>query len=63
MIGHVIHIGCIKSVLIPSYAVDGHMGAPLHCYTCADGGQILKIWGQAELNPHCGVMVEAANPH
>ncbi len=27
-----IHIGCIKSVLAPSYALDGHMGAPLHCH-------------------------------
>ncbi len=28
-----IHIRCIKSVWAPSYAVDRHMGVPLHCYT------------------------------
>jgi hypothetical protein len=28
--------------------VDGHMGAPSHCYTYAGGGQILDIWGMAE---------------
>ena len=32
-----IHIGCIWSVWAPSYAVDGHMGAPLHSYTSACG--------------------------
>ncbi len=24
------------------------MGAPLHCYTCAGGGQILENWGKVE---------------
>jgi hypothetical protein len=28
-----IHIWFMKSVWAPSYAVDRHMGAPLHCYT------------------------------
>ncbi len=58
-----IHIRCIKSVLVPLYAVDGHMGAPLHCYTCADGGQILENWGMTEPEWRCGVIVEAATPH
>ncbi len=41
-----IHIARIKSIWAPSYAVDdGHVGAPLHPYTCACGGQILEIWG------------------
>ncbi len=26
---------CIKSVLLPWYAVDGHIGLPLHCYAGA----------------------------
>ncbi len=39
-----IPIGCVYSDWAPSYAVDVHMGAPLHCYTCAGGGQILKNW-------------------
>jgi hypothetical protein len=38
-----IHIRYIKSVWAPSYAVDRHMGAPLHCYT-AKLAQILVIW-------------------
>jgi hypothetical protein len=29
-----IHIGCIQSVLAPYYAVNGHIGSPLHCNTC-----------------------------
>ncbi len=32
-------------VSAPSYALDGQMGAPLQCYTCAGGWQILEIWG------------------
>ncbi len=39
------------------------MGAPLHWYTCAGGGQILENWGKAKPKWHCGVMVEAANHH
>ncbi len=56
-----IHIGCIKSVLAPSYALDGHMGAPLHCYTCAGGVGFLEKCGMTEPEWCCGVMVEAAN--
>ncbi len=56
-----IHIGCIFSIWSPSYAVDGCMGAPLHCYTCAGGGQILENWGKAEPKWCCGVMVETIN--
>ncbi len=45
-----IHIICIQiqSVLAPWYAVDGHMGAPLHCYTCVGGGESFKSWGMGE---------------
>ena len=39
---------------INQYFVDGHMGAPLHCYTCAGGGQILEKWGKGE--PKCSVV-------
>ncbi len=56
-----IHIGCIYNDWAPSYAVDRHMGAPLHCYTCAGGGQILKSWGKVEPKWCCGVMIEAVN--
>ncbi len=34
-----IHIICIQSVLAPWYAVDGHIGAPLHCYTGVSVGK------------------------
>ncbi len=57
-----IHIGCVYSDWAPSYAVDGHMDAPLHCYTCAGGGQILGNWGKVEPKWH-GVMVEAVSHH
>ncbi len=40
-----IHIACIKSNQAPSYAVDRHVGALLHPYTSAGGGQILENWG------------------
>jgi hypothetical protein len=33
-------------------AVDGHMGAPLHSYTCADGGKILKKIGLLRVSPN-----------
>ena len=35
-----IHIECIESVWASSYAVDGHMGPPLHFYS---GGNIMEI--------------------
>ncbi len=38
-----IHFICIQSVLAPWYAVDGHMGAPLHCYTFVGGSEFWKI--------------------
>ncbi len=57
------HIGCTETVWAPSYAVDGHMGAPLHCYTCAGGGQMLENWGKVKPKWWCGVMVEAVNHH
>ncbi len=37
------------------------MGAPLHCNTCAGGGEFLENWGVAEPKRYFGVMVEAAN--
>ncbi len=37
------------------------MGAPLHCFTCAGGGQILENWGKMEPKWHCGVVVEAVS--
>jgi hypothetical protein len=39
------------------------MGAPLHCYTCAGGGKILKNWVKVEPKWQCGVMVEAVSHH
>ncbi len=36
---------CVQA---PSYAVDGHMSAPLHRYTCAGGGQLLENWGKVK---------------
>ncbi len=57
-----IHITCIQSVLAPWYAVDGHMGAPLHCYTSASGGDFFEKlrcgWEQMVL---WGSMVQATN--
>ncbi len=43
-----IHIGSIKNVQSPSYAVDGDMGAPLHSYTFAGGVQILENCGKVK---------------
>ena len=48
-----IYIGCIESVWATSYAVDGHMGAPLHCYTFAGGSWILGNWGKVKPKWHC----------
>ncbi len=52
-----IHIICIQNVLAPRYAVDEHMGAPLHCNTCVSGGEFLESWGVGEAKCCCGVMV------
>ncbi len=38
-----IHIISIQSVLAPWYAVDGHMGAPLHWYLCKWGWMFRKL--------------------
>ncbi len=40
-----IHIICIQSVLAPWYAVDGHLGTPLHCNTCLGGGDFFEKLG------------------
>ncbi len=37
------------------------MGAPLHCYACAGGGEFLGRAEPSELC--CNVMVEAINPN
>jgi hypothetical protein len=37
------------------------MGAPLHCYSGASGGEFLENWGVGEIEWCCGVMVEAKN--
>ncbi len=58
-----IDIGFIESVWEISYAVDGHMGAPLHCYTCAGDGQIFGNWGKVNPIWNCGDMVEAVSHH
>ncbi len=47
--------------LAPWDAVDGHMGAPLHCNTCVSGGKFLESWGMGERGWYCGVMVESTN--
>ncbi len=42
--------------------MDGHMGAPLHCYTCVGGSEFLESWGMGEVKEWCcGDMVEATN--
>ncbi len=58
---HPTSISYIQSVLAPWYAVDGHMGAPLHCNTCVGGGEFLESWGVGEAKWCCGVMVENTN--
>ncbi len=55
------HIICIQSVLAPRYAVDGHMGAPLHCYTLVIGDEFWDNWGVGEAKLYYGFMVEATN--
>ncbi len=37
------------------------MGAPLHCYNCASGGEFLENWGVGEAECCCDFMVEATN--
>ena len=49
------------STLICCGWMDGHMGAPLPCYTCVSGGECLESWGVGESKWCCGVMVEARN--
>jgi hypothetical protein len=42
-----IHIICKQSVLATCDAVDGHMGAPLHCYAFVEVGvdfRTLGVW-------------------
>jgi hypothetical protein len=66
-----IHIGCIQSVLAPSYAVDGHMVTPLHCYTCAGGvGFFEKMWYESDvvvlwlsLQTICRQSADSMGPH
>jgi hypothetical protein len=51
----------MQSVLAPLCVVDGHMGAPLHCYTCVSEGEYLEGWGMGESKWYSGVMVESTN--
>ncbi len=51
-----IHIKCLWSVWATSYAVDEHMGAPLHSYTCAGGGKTLKKIGLLRVSPNNIIM-------
>ncbi len=37
------------------------MGAPLHCYTCVSGGELVESCGVGEAKWYCGFMVEATN--
>ncbi len=39
--------------------MERYLGAPLHSYDGAGGGQILENWGQAEQKRRCGIIVEA----
>ncbi len=41
--------------------MDGHTGAPLHCYNGASGDDVLGNWGVGESEWCCGFMVEATN--
>jgi hypothetical protein len=41
--------------------VDGHMGAPLYCYSRASGDEILRSWGVGESEWCCVDMVESTN--
>ncbi len=41
--------------------MERYLGAPLHSYDGAGGGQILENWGQVELKWLCGIIVEAVN--
>jgi hypothetical protein len=61
MIEFYINIGCTWSVWASLYAVDGHMGVFLHCYTCAVVGPIMEILGMIEPQWLFSIMVEAVN--
>ena len=46
------------------YDLDKHMGAPLHSYTGAGGGQMFEIWGlggKVEPKQHRVSCLEALN--
>ncbi len=47
-----INIKCLWNVWATSYAVDRHMGAPLHSYTCAGGGKNLEKFGLRRVSPY-----------
>jgi hypothetical protein len=49
------------STLICCGWMDGHMGAPLPCYTCVSGGEFLENWGVGKAKWYCSFMVEATN--
>ena len=52
----------MQSVLAPWYAVDGHVGVPLHWYASEGGVDYWEIGGMAEFEWCCKVMVEASKP-
>jgi hypothetical protein len=58
---HQYHMINIQSVLAPCYVVDGHMGPPLHCYTCAARGAwwFLDVWLCVKPMQWCKIMSEA----
>jgi hypothetical protein len=42
-----IYAKCVSTLIW--YAVDGHMGAPLHCYASAGWAEFQENWGRSEL--------------
>ena len=54
-------VECAESAWATSYAVGGHMGAPLHPYTCACGTKICKFGGKDEPKEDCGTCLVAVN--
>ncbi len=58
-----IHIRYTKSVWAPSYAVDRHMGAPLHCYTGKDGPDFGNLGQRGYYEMMHDNIVEAVEHH
>ena len=45
-----IHIGCIQSVWAFLYDVDGHLSAPLYCYSGKEGPNFCNIGVSVVMN-------------